>query len=45
MRPTSPARYVATLERKRIQNGKILLYTRKTGGTVFLPIPDELQRL
>jgi integrase/recombinase XerC len=35
---------VATLERKRVQNGKILLYTQKTGGTVFLPIPDELQR-
>jgi integrase len=35
---------VATLERKRIQNGQILLYTKKTGGTVFLPVPDELQR-
>jgi integrase len=35
---------VGTLERKRIQNGKILLYTQKTGGTVFLPIPGELQQ-
>jgi site-specific recombinase XerD len=35
---------VATLERKHIQNGKVLLYTQKTGGTVYLPIPDELQR-
>jgi integrase len=34
----------ATLERDRVQNGQILLHTKKTGGTVFLPIPDELQR-
>jgi site-specific recombinase XerD len=35
---------VATLERQRVENGKILLYTRKTGAPVFLPIPDELGR-
>jgi integrase len=34
---------VATLERDRIQGGQILLHTQKTGGTVFLPIPGELQ--
>ena len=34
---------VATLGRDRIQGGQILLHTQKTGGTVFLPIPDELQ--
>jgi site-specific recombinase XerD len=34
---------VATLGRDRIQRGQILLHTQKTGGTVFLPIPDELQ--
>jgi site-specific recombinase XerD len=36
---------LATLERKRIQNGKILLYTQKTGGTVFLPIPESCNGL
>jgi integrase len=34
---------VATLERDRVQGGQILLHTQKTGGTVFLPIPEELQ--
>ena len=34
---------VATLERERIQDGQILLHTQKTSGTVFLPIPEELQ--
>ena len=35
---------VATLERDRVRDGQILLHTQKTGGTVFLPVPDELQR-
>jgi integrase/recombinase XerC len=35
---------VATLERERVRNGQILLHTQKTGGTVFLPLPDELLR-
>jgi site-specific recombinase XerD len=34
---------VATLERDRIQDGQILLHTQKTGGTVFLPIPADLE--
>ncbi len=34
---------VATLERDRVQGGQILLHTQKTGGTVFLPVPEELQ--
>jgi integrase len=34
---------VATLERDRLQGGQILLHTQKTGGAVFLPIPQELQ--
>jgi integrase len=34
---------MATLERVRVQGGQILLHTQKTGGTVFLPIPGELQ--
>ena len=34
---------VATLERGRIQAGQVLLQTQKTGGTVFLPVPAELQ--
>jgi len=34
---------VATLERARIAGGQILLHTQKTGGTVFLPLPAELQ--
>jgi integrase len=34
---------VATLERGRVQGGQILLHTQKTGGTVYLPIPGELQ--
>ena len=34
---------VATLGRDRVQAGQILLHTQKTGGTVFLPIPGELQ--
>ncbi len=33
---------VATLARDRIRDGQILLHTQKTGGTVYLPIPDEL---
>jgi integrase len=33
---------VALLERSRIQDGSLLLYTKKTGGTVLLPLPDEL---
>jgi integrase len=35
---------VATLEPERVRDGQILLHTQKTGGTVFLPVPDELQR-
>jgi site-specific recombinase XerD len=34
---------VASLSRDRVQGGQILLHTQKTGGTVFLPIPGELQ--
>ena len=34
---------MVTLERDRIQGGQILLHTQKTGGTVFLPVPGELQ--
>jgi site-specific recombinase XerD len=34
---------IATLERSRIKDGSILLYTRKTGGVVLLPIPTELE--
>jgi site-specific recombinase XerD len=34
---------VATLGRDRMQPGQILLHTQKTGGTVFLPVPAELQ--
>jgi integrase len=33
-----------TLERSRIRNGQLLLHTQKTGGTVFLPVPEELQK-
>lgn len=33
---------VALLERSRIQNGSLLLHTKKTGGTVLLPLPDDL---
>jgi site-specific recombinase XerD len=32
-----------TLARDRIHNGRILLHTQKTGGTVFLPVRPELQ--
>jgi site-specific recombinase XerD len=34
---------VATLERNRVREGHILVRTLKTGGTVYLPIPHELQ--
>jgi integrase/recombinase XerC len=34
---------VATLERDRIQGGQLLLHTQKTGGAVFLPLPEELR--
>jgi integrase len=34
---------VATLGRDRVRGGEILLHTQKTGGTVFLPVPAELQ--
>ena len=33
---------VALLERRRPQNGALLLQTKKTGGTISLPLPDEL---
>ncbi len=32
-----------TLGRDRVRAGQLLLHTQKTGGTVFLPIPTELQ--
>ena len=35
---------VAMLERSRIQDGSIMLHTRKTGGLVMLPLPAELFR-
>lgn len=31
---------VTALERARVQNGKLFLYTQKTGTPVYLPIPD-----
>jgi site-specific recombinase XerD len=34
---------VATLGRDRVRGRQILLHTQKTGGTVFLPVPAELQ--
>jgi site-specific recombinase XerD len=34
---------VATLRRDRIQNGRIFLHTKKTGGMVFLPVPKPLE--
>jgi site-specific recombinase XerD len=34
---------VATLERDRVNGGRILLHTQKTGGTVLLPVPAALQ--
>lgn len=33
---------VAVLERSRIQKGELLLHTKKTGGAILLPLPDEL---
>ncbi len=33
---------VATLERRRVRDGHVLLHTQKTGGLVLLPIPVEL---
>ena len=33
---------VALLERNRIHNGELLLHTKKTGGAILLPLPDEL---
>ena len=33
---------VALLERSRIQKGELLLHTKKTGGAILLPLPDEL---
>lgn len=32
-------RDVVTLSREKIQNGKLILYTQKTGAPVFLPLP------
>jgi site-specific recombinase XerD len=34
---------VATLERSRVRDGRLLVRTLKTGGTVYLPIPHELE--
>jgi site-specific recombinase XerD len=34
---------VAMLGRDRVRDGQILLHTQKTGGTVYLPIPAELE--
>jgi site-specific recombinase XerD len=34
---------VATLRRDRVQNGRIFLHTKKTGGMVFLPVPKPLE--
>ncbi|MEK7752470.1 MAG: tyrosine-type recombinase/integrase [Acidobacteriota bacterium] len=34
---------VATLRRDCVRDGQILLHTQKTGGTVYLPIPAELE--
>jgi site-specific recombinase XerD len=33
----------AALERDRIKNGQIFLHTKKTGGMVFLPVPQQLE--
>ncbi len=35
---------VATLSRDQIRDGHVFLRTVKTGGTVFLPVPPELQQ-
>ncbi|MEP7362706.1 MAG: tyrosine-type recombinase/integrase [Acidobacteriota bacterium] len=35
---------VSTLAKDRVRDGKLLLRTQKTGGTVYLPIPPELLR-
>lgn len=34
---------VATLARDRIRDGKIMLFTGKTGGHILLPIPAEVE--
>jgi integrase/recombinase XerD len=35
-------RDVVTLSREKIQNGKLILYTQKTGTAVFLPLPKTV---
>lgn len=34
---------VLTLAKDRVRDGKVALFTQKTGGFIFLPIPPELQ--
>jgi integrase/recombinase XerC len=34
---------VATLARDRVRDGRVLLYTQKTGEPVFLPVPGDLR--
>lgn len=33
---------IAVLQCSRIQKGELLLHTKKTGGAILLPLPDEL---
>jgi hypothetical protein len=35
---------VTALERARVQNGKLFLYTQKTGTPVYLPLPEFVCR-
>jgi site-specific recombinase XerD len=35
---------VATLARDRVRDGQILVRTLKTGGTVYLPVPPDLEK-
>lgn len=35
---------VATLARERVRGGQILVRTLKTGGTVYLPVPPDLEQ-
>ena len=36
---------VATLERRRVRDGHMILHTQKTGGLVLLPVPSELEEV
>ena len=36
---------VATLERRRVRDGHVILHTQKTGGLVLLPVPTEVEEV